>query len=146
LLLLTSAYLLKGRRSVPNTHDLVADGRNRHGHEITNTLVVVNNQDLPEKARQDEAQFGAQVSERGLDLLLGPGGIGLLQGVKGEARIVVDERNFGVALRRRPDGAVQEDADRVDAQRRHQALPQRDQPLLVQGQAIGRLHRSGPPP
>jgi hypothetical protein len=107
LLLLTSAYLLKGRRSVPNTHDLVADGRNRHGHEITNTLVVVNNQDLPEKARQDEAQFGAQIGERGLDLLLGPGSIALLQGLKPDAGIiVVDEVECRVASRRLPDGPL----------------------------------------
>ena len=86
-----------------------------------------------EKPGEDEQHLGDQVGERGLDLLLGPGGIALLQGVKGEARIVVDERDFGVALRRLPDGAVQEDADRVDAQRRHQSLPQRDQFLLVQG-------------
>ena len=86
------------------------------------------------KACQDESQLGEQVGERGLDLLLRPGGIALLQGLKAEAGIVVvDEGDLGVALRRLLEGPVQEDADRVDAERQHQSLPQRDQPLLVQG-------------
>jgi hypothetical protein len=87
-----------------------------------------------EKARQDEPQLGGQVAERGLDLLVGPGGIPRLQRVEDEAAIVeLEEGDVGMALRRLPDGAGQEDADRVDTERRHQALPERDQPLLVDG-------------
>jgi hypothetical protein len=87
-----------------------------------------------EKAGQDEPQLGAQVVERGLDVLVGPGGISRLQCFEGEAAILVlEEGDVGVALRRLPDGAGQEDAGRVDAQRPHQALPERDQPLLVEG-------------
>jgi hypothetical protein len=87
-----------------------------------------------EKAGQDEPQLGGQIVERGLDLLVGPGAIPRLQRVEGEAAIVVlEEGNVGVALRRLPDGACQEDADGVDAQHRHQSLPERDQALLVDG-------------
>src|SRR5919204_2784643 len=77
------------------------------------------------KAIQDKQQLGSQVAERGLDLLLGPGGIPRLQGVKGEDVIVVmDTGDVRVALRCLPDGAGQEDAGCVDAQRRHHCVPQ----------------------
>src|SRR5205085_8335063 len=60
-----------------------------------------------QKPRQDEQQLGRQVGERGLDLLLGPGGIALLQRLKAETGfIVVDEGEVGVALRRLPEGAI----------------------------------------
>jgi hypothetical protein len=52
-----------------------------------------------------------KVGQSGLDLLLGPGGIALLQGFKAEATlIVVEEGEVGVVLRRLPEGAIQEDA------------------------------------
>jgi hypothetical protein len=87
-----------------------------------------------EKAGQDEPQLSGQIVKRGLDLLVGAGGIPRLQRVEGEAAIVVLEKgDVGVALSRLPDGTGQEDADRVDTKRRHQALPKRDQPLLVDG-------------
>jgi hypothetical protein len=54
--------------------------------------------------RQDESQLGGQVAERGLDLLLGPGGIPRLQRFEGETGIVVlEEGDVGVALRCLPD-------------------------------------------
>jgi hypothetical protein len=60
-----------------------------------------------EKARQDEQHLGDQVVESHRDLLLGPGGTTLLQGLKAEAGIiVVDEVECRVALRRLPDGPV----------------------------------------
>jgi hypothetical protein len=59
-----------------------------------------------QKAIQDKQQLGSQIAERGFDLLLGPGGIPRLQGVKGETGIVVtDKGDVRVALRRLPDGA-----------------------------------------
>jgi hypothetical protein len=44
---------------------------------------------LTEKSRQTAQQLGRQVVECGLDLLLRPGGIALLQGLKAETGIVV---------------------------------------------------------
>jgi hypothetical protein len=97
------------------------------------------------KSRQEEHHLGRQVGQSGLDFLLGPHGIppdlllgpadiAQLQGVKAEATIIVaDEDDAGVALRRLPNGAGQEDAGRVDAERRHYSLPEADQSLLVAG-------------
>ena len=49
------------------------------------------------------------------DALPGPGGIAHLQRVKAEAPIiVVEEGDIGVALRRLPEGAVQDDARRYE--------------------------------
>src|SRR5207237_5799626 len=85
-----------------------------------------------QKAIQDKQQLGSQVAERGLDLRLGPGGIPRLQGVKGETGIVVtDKGDVRVALRCLADSAGQENAGRVDAERCHQSLPQRVQPVLM---------------
>jgi hypothetical protein len=84
-----------------------------------------------EKSSQDEQQLGAQVVERGLDLLLGPdsipldlllgpGDIAHLPHLKAQAAIIAaDEGDVGVALCRLPEGTVQEDASRVDAERRY---------------------------
>src|SRR5919201_288522 len=109
-----------------------------------------------EKPCQDAQHLGRQVAQSGLDVLLGSDGISLdlllaggiahLQGLKAEAvAIVVDEGDVRVALRRLPEGAVQEDASRVDAERCHQSLPEADQSLLVEGQPIARLHQCGSP-
>src|SRR5437016_1940557 len=99
-----------------------------------------------EKSRQDTQHLGGQVGQSGLDLLVGPGSIAHLQGVKAEATlIVVDKGEVGVALRRLPEGAVQEDAGRVDAERRHQALPESEQSLFVEAYSIRRWHQSCPP-
>ena len=43
------------------------------------------------------------------------------------------------------EGAVQEDAGRVEAERRRQSLPEADQTLLLAGWPIARLHRAGAP-
>jgi hypothetical protein len=59
---------------------------------------------------------------------------------------VLDQGEVEVALRRLPDGPVQEGADRGDAEHRHQPLSERDRSLLVKGSSMRRLHRSCPPP
>ena len=87
----------------------------------------------PETSGQDEQHLGRQVGQSGLDLP-GPGRIADLQGLKVEATIiVVEEGDVGMALRRLPEGTVQEHAGRVDAERRHQTLPEADQSLVVEG-------------
>jgi hypothetical protein len=69
-----------------------------------------------------------------LDLLLGPGDIAHLPCLKAQAGLIVaDEGDVGVALRRLPQGTVQEDASRVDAECRHHSLPEADQSLLIEG-------------
>ena len=90
---------------------MIRPGRRQHRKALDREFLSQALRHLPsEKPSQKEQHLGAQVVESGLDFLLGPGSIALLQGVKGEACIVeLDEDQLGMALRCLPDGAGQQD-------------------------------------